>query len=197
MNSTNNNIHDTLSYLKTLGPIPLVEEERIISLFKPLNIEKNEYFIRAGEAPVNVAFVTNGLFRYFYVDSEGREYTKYFAMRNDLLISYTSALLGEESRFYIQALDDSSVFISTFKAFYEMIEGHPCWDRIARKLIEIQYVKKEQREYQFLFEDAETRYTLFLEEYPGLIEKVKHYHIASYLGISPVSLSRVRKNLIS
>lgn len=185
-----------ISFFSGISNIPSTELSKLTDIFKPTQIKKNEYFIIAGEVPDRVGFNISGLFRYFYIDKNGKEYTKYFEMENDLLISYSASLLKENSRFYIEALEDSEILVSQYKMFSDLINTNPCWEKVARKLIEFQYIKKEKREYQFLFDDAETRYDQFLKDYPGLIDLVKHYHIASYLGISPVSLSRIRKKII-
>ncbi len=164
----------------------------INDLFSKSTLKKNEYFLGAGEKPDKFGIIISGLFRYFYIDKSGKEYTKYFARENNFLISYSSMILGEASRFYIESLGNSEIIIASFSQFNKQTENSLIWNKIIRKLIEQQYFEKEKREYQFLFDDAKTRYKSFLLEYPGLIDKVKHYYIASYLGISPVTLSRIR-----
>jgi CRP-like cAMP-binding protein len=193
--SADETIKTITSYFNSISNISSSELSVIDRVFKLSTVKKNKFFIKAGENPDKFGIIISGLFRYFYIDNNGKEYTKYFALKNDLLISYSAILLGEVSRFYIEALENSEIFISSFKTFNELTENNLSWNKIARKLIEQQYIKKEIREYRFLFDDAETRYLHFLEEYPDLIERVKHYHIASYLGITPVTLSRIRKKL--
>ncbi|MBT3256312.1 MAG: Crp/Fnr family transcriptional regulator [Desulfobacterales bacterium] len=195
MISADETIKTITSYFNSISNISSSELSVIDRVFKLSTVKKNKFFIKAGENPDKFGIIISGLFRYFYIDNNGKEYTKYFALKNDLLISYSAILLGEVSRFYIEALENSEIFISSFKTFNELTENNLSWNKIARKLIEQQYIKKEIREYRFLFDDAETRYLHFLEEYPDLIERVKHYHIASYLGITPVTLSRIRKKL--
>ena len=183
------------SFFQGISDIPSSDLSVIDNIFESSTVKKNESFLKAGENPDMFGIIISGLFRYFYIDNNGKEYTKYFALENDLVISYSAILLGEKSKFYIEALENSEVLISSFKTFYKLTENNLSWNKIARKLIEQQYIKKEKREYQFLFDDAETRYKLFLKDYPGLINRIKHFHIASYLGISPVSLSRIRKKI--
>jgi len=184
-----------VSYFHGISDISSSELSVIDEIFKLSIFKKNEFFIRAGENPDRFGIIISGLFRYFYIDNKGKEYTKYFAIENDLLISYSAILSGEVSKFYIESLETSEILISSYKKFNELTQNSLSWNKIARKLIEQQYIKKEIREYRFLFNDAETRYLHFLEDYPGLIDRVKHYHIASYLGITPVALSRIRKKI--
>jgi len=188
-------IRKILSYFQRISSVPSSDFSMIGNIFNSSTVKKNEYFVKEGDNPDMVGMVISGLFRYFYIDINGKEYTKYFALENDLLISYSAILLGEKSKFYIQALENSEILIGSFKPFYELIENNLSWNKVLRKLIEQQYIKKEKREYQFLFDDAETRYHQFMKDYPGLIDRVKHFQIASFLGISPVSLSRIRKKL--
>lgn len=183
------------SFFKEIADVPSSELSKIKKIFHPKILKKNSYFIKAGEIPDKVGFNISGLFRYSYIDKDGKEYTKHFCLENNLIISYSASLLQEESKFYIEALEDSEILTANYKEFLKILESHPCWDRIARKLIEKIYIIKEKREYQLLMEDAETRYKQFLKDYPGLVGRVKHYHIASYLGISPVSLSRIRNKV--
>ena len=193
--SAEEKIKKITSYFQSISNISLSDLSVIDKIFYSFTVKKNEFFIKAGENPDKFGLIISGIFRYFYIDNDGKEYTKYFALEDDLLISYSAILLGEVSRFYIEALENSEILISSFKTFNELTENNLSWNKIARKLTEQQYIKKEIREYQFLFDDAETRYLQFLKEYPDLIERVKHYHIASYLGITPVALSRIRKKL--
>lgn len=193
--SAEEKIKKITSYFQSISNISLSDLSVIDKIFYSFTVKKNEFFIKAGENPDKFGLIISGIFRYFYIDNDGKEYTKYFALEDDLLISYSAILLGEVSRFYIEALENSEILISSFKTFNELTENNLSWNKIARKLTEQQYIKKEIREYQFLFDDAETRYLQFLKEYPDLIERVKQYHIASYLGITPVALSRIRKKL--
>jgi len=188
-------IKKLISYFQSISDISSPDLSKIMENFTSRQVKKNELFLKAGDDPDMFGFNISGLFRYYYIDYAGKEYTKYFALENDLLISYSAILLGEQSKFHIEALENSEIIISSFKKFNTLTKSSLSWNRIARKLIEKQYINKENREYQFLFDDAETRYKRFLKDYPGLIDRVKHFHIASYLGISPVSLSRIRKKL--
>ncbi len=195
MISTEEKTNKIVSYFNGISDISSSELSVIDEIFKLSIIKKNEFFIRAGENPDRFGIIISGLFRYFYIDNKGTEYTKYFAIENDLLISYSAILSGEVSKFYIESLENSEILISSYKKFNALTQNSLSWNKIARKLIEQQYIKKEIREYRFLFNDAKTRYLHFLEDYPGLIDRVKHYHIASYLGITPVALSRIRKKI--
>ena len=78
-----------------------------------------------------------------------------------------------------------------FKEIQKLYQRHPCWNELGRKIAENFFIVKEQREYEFLLLDAKARYLNFIHDYADLTERIPQYHIAAYLGITPVSLSRV------
>lgn len=88
----------------------------------------------------------------------------------------------------------SEILEFDYRRWMQIRENHPCWDRFLIKLLEKGYSTKEKRERELLHLDADERYAIFLEEYPTLESRVKQHMIASYLGITPESLSRIRKN---
>jgi CRP-like cAMP-binding protein len=97
------------------------------------------------------------------------------------------------TRFSIQALEECHLLICDLHNVINMFDRHGCWERLGGILAEQLYIKKEAREAEFLLDDAETRYHNFQKVYPGLEGRLTQYHVASYLGISPVALSRIRR----
>jgi CRP-like cAMP-binding protein len=161
-------------------------------IFRPFCLSKGQYFIQAGEVPTTFGFLISGLCRLYYLDPSGTEWTKAFCLANSVVAAYSALLRGEPSRLFIQALEDSSLLVADYAVYQTLTMEHPCWQILNGKLAESLFIKKEQRESELLLDDAPTRYEKFLTEYPGLEARVKQYHIASYLGITPVSLSRIR-----
>ena len=175
--------------------IPKKELTKAKDVFSFREIKKGDFFIKAGEIPGCIAFNVSGLFRYYYINSNGVEFTKHFCLKNNFIASYSSILLSEESKFFIEAMEDSKILVADFKLWEKLLDSHFCWQVLARKIIENVYIMMEKRESRLLLEDAKTRYIKFLKEYPMLKDRVKQYHIASYLGINPVTLSRIRSKL--
>jgi len=157
-----------------------------------MHLKKGDIFIKAGEIPEVVGFICEGLMRVFYIDENGRDFTKLFNLQFDFISSFASFIERCESYLNIEALEDTTVCVVSYDAFRMFIERHPCWLKIYTKSLEKFYVIKERREGQLLWDDAKTRYSQFLKDFPGIEKRVRQYHIASYLGISPVSLSRIR-----
>jgi CRP-like cAMP-binding protein len=99
------------------------------------------------------------------------------------------------SYFNIEALEDSSVVVIDFNQWRELMKQHICWSSFLISVLQKAFEKKEGRERELLLFDAETRYTLFQQQHPGLANRVRQHMIASYLGITNVALSRVRKKM--
>ena len=167
------------------------------NLFQPHALKTGEYFIRAGERSESLGFVNAGLLRFFYQTPAGTEFNKSFAQENGFIASYSAYLTSTESRFSIQALEDSYLLVADLETVADKFNGHEHWQALGRILAEQLYIKKEQREAEFLLDDAETRYRTFQAQFPGLEDRLPQYHVASYLGITPVALSRIRKQLKS
>ena len=104
-------------------------------------------------------------------------------------------LLRQPSRLFIQALEDAKLLIADYSAYRLISESHASLQQLNCKIAELLFIKKEKRESTLLLDDAKTRYLSFLEEYPGLEVRLKQHHIASYLGMTPVTLSRIRTQL--
>ena len=175
--------------------IPQEERNKLLKRIDSITIKKDEYFLRAGEIPQRIGFNLSGLMRLFYIDINGTEFIKHFCMENTLAISYSAFLLREESKLHIQAIEDTKLLTINYQAYREILDGHVCWQIVSRKLAEMLYILKEKREYELLLNSAQERYLHFLEDYSDIEERLNNYHIASYLGITPESLSRIRTNL--
>ena len=157
-------------------------------------LAKGDFFLRAGEVPGRIGYVAEGLLRLFCLSIDGKEYTKHFTAEGTLAISYSAFLLAQPSGFSIQAMEESRLLVLGRPAYFELISGHPCWRDAARKLSNMLFIAQEKRGLELLSCDAEERYRRFLADYPGLEGRINQYYIASYLGISPESLSRIRRN---
>lgn len=171
------------------------EQLRIyISVSKLLKVNKGEYFVKTDEKQDKMAFILSGIFRVFCITVSGREKTLVFRDENHFLSGYSPYLTNEKSWYAIQAIEDSLLIYNTFDN-YDKYLGHPCWNDLTLKYIQKLFMEKEQREREFLTEDATERYIKLTQQEPKFESRIPQYYIASYLGISPVSLSRIRKQL--
>lgn len=175
--------------------IPQSEWEYVAPLLAEHRFQKNEYLVSAGEVAANFYFIIEGLVRFFYATEDGKEFNKFFAMENRFAGSFHSLVLGQPCGYFIQALEDTNTLVLPNKQLYELYDRHPCWERMGRKNAEFLVIIKEAREKELLLDSLETRYRRFLVEYPGLVDRVPQYHIASYLGVTGVALSRIRRKI--
>ena len=175
--------------------VPQNKIDAFLSIGELKSIETSEFFIRAGEVPKRIAYINSGLFRYVYTNDIGDEFTKGIIMENFFLSSYSAMIMDKPSYFSIEALEDSQVFEIVWKDFMQLAEKDIFWVKFLLKLVEKGYMVKEKRERDLLLLDAETRYKNFLEEFPGMDQRIKQGIIASYLGIKPETLSRIRRKI--
>lgn len=184
---------DLLFFIKNVIDLPLSEEKKLLDVSRISTIKKGEFYIQAGQVPKKFAFVSKGLFRYVYVGDNGTEYTKNFIPEKNFLLAYSSMVLQEPSKMFIEALEDSTVYDIDYSEWLSLKNGNPCWNIFLIKLLEKAFMTKENRERELLLSNAEQRYEIFKIEFPNLDSRIRQHLIASYLGISPVSLSRIRK----
>lgn len=170
--------------------------DELISIGKEKTIESSTYFIREGEIPTKIAFVISGLFRYVYIKDNGEEFTKGILTENNFLSSYSAMILKHPSHFFIEALETSKVLEINWLTYMSLVEKDIFWVRFLLKLVEKGYMIKEKRERDLLLLYAETRYKNFLTEFPGMEQRIKQGIVASYLGIQPETLSRIRKRML-
>lgn len=181
--------------LRSLVELPEDEAIKVRHLFQTHHLNRGEFFVRAGEVPSTIGVVVSGILRLYYVDADGNDFTKSFCAENSFVAAYSALLLGQPSRLFIQALEDTRLLIADYSAYQAVAASHPCWHTLNCKIAEMLFIKKEKRESALLLDDATTRYLSFQAEYPGLESRLKQHHIASYLGITPVTLSRIRGQL--
>ncbi len=185
-------------FIDSLKALRYIPEEQILAILKSVILKKlkaGQNYILEGEIPNEFAFNSSGLLRYYYIDNEGNEFTKGFFSERNYICSYSAMIQNRGSYFTIEALEYSELVCIRFSDFKSLLKSHPCWNTFLISLLEKGYCTKEMREREFLLFDAETRYQSFLNSFPGLEKRVKQHHIASYLGITNVALSRIRRKM--
>lgn len=156
------------------------------------NYKKNEFFLKPGTIPVYSAYVAKGAFREYYTDNNGREFNKAFCFKGDFTGSYYDLNMGNPSIVSIEALDDSTLVLMDHKKYQKLVQTDTFWIKLSYAIAHNLLMKKLEKEFQLLTLSAAERYVLLQTQYPELEQLVPAYHIASYLGITPISLSRIR-----
>lgn len=183
--------------LKDKTGIPDERLDELLSIGRQRKVTNGTYFLEAGTVPGKFGFVVQGLFRYVYITDKGIEFTKGIISENNFISSYSAMISNTPSYFFIEALEDSEILEISFSKWQELQNSHPFWDKFLIRLVEMGFAIKEKRERDLLLLDAETRYKNFLNEFPGMDKRIKQQIIASYLGVQPESLSRIKQKLSS
>lgn len=164
---------------------------------KTRKVKKNNFVLTQGEVCTDIFFLSSGLFRMYYVDFYGNEINCRFTFSGSFFVDFQSLLTGQPSRYYWQAMEDSSVFILDSEAVQRVYRKCHNWEFFGRKVAESVYLQVSERIEMLEFLSPEERYLRLLNKTPELFSKISLRHISSYLGIKPESLSRLRKRLIS
>ncbi|RZJ64971.1 MAG: Crp/Fnr family transcriptional regulator [Flavobacterium sp.] len=171
------------------------EKELLPSFFSARHLKKRHYLLREGDSCQYMAFVSKGLLRTYNIDDKGNEHMSIFGLEGWWLSDFNSFLTGEPSVFNIDAIEDSDLLLIS-RADYEAITlAVPVMDRYFRILYQNSLVTKERRLMSSITHSAEEKYLQLIQHDPKLSERIPQNMIASYLGIAPETLSRIRKNL--
>ena len=182
------------SIIRSVINISNQELNSILSIANVREFDEGQCFIRIGEVPNKIAFLVRGLFRYYYIDTKGNEFTKGFITEGSIISSYSAMIQNDRSHFAIEALEDSIVLVMEYRKFKAQFKDKANWYKLMLHFVERGFCIKEKREREFLLLTATQRYESFLTTYPDLADRIQQHLIASYIGVTPVSLSRIKKN---
>ncbi|MBN3518950.1 Crp/Fnr family transcriptional regulator [Algoriphagus lutimaris] len=186
-------IQSLFTYFKTIHSISPEAERALYGISFEIETSKNKHLHEIGQTCKTYYFVSEGLARIFYL-KDGTDVTEYFAHQNDMIIRAESLFTGRPSKKAIQALENT-VFIGIPASKLEgLFDTYPDLERLFRKILEASFVAYVNRMESLQFHTAEERYNQLVKDYPRLLENVSLKHIASYLGITQVSLSRIRSS---
>lgn len=167
----------------------------LLKQFSERKLKAKQAIVAAGEKWNEVIYIQKGLVRIFYRDPEGREFNKSFYVENQLLCPLLSIVRHQMCTFNISTVEDCTLYLCPFDRFKKHLIEIDYWETFALPYIEGIAEQKYYREYDFLMLSATERLLKFFQNYPMLNDRIPEYHLASYLGITNVSLSRIRKTL--
>ncbi|MGZ8540143.1 MAG: Crp/Fnr family transcriptional regulator [Chitinophagaceae bacterium] len=166
--------------------VPHLEEKKL---------RKTQFFIQEGKKEKNISFVLEGNLRQFYT-KDGEEKTTYFYFENHLMSSYISCITGQPSQLSIEGLTDCRLLVFTYDTLQTLYKQSHTWERFGRLLAEYLSIGLEERMAGLLMLSPEERYQQLLESNKQkILERIPQHYIANYLGITPVSLSRIRNRI--
>jgi CRP-like cAMP-binding protein len=188
-----------LLYEKISEKITITNEEfeYCKTLFIPKKLRKRQYLLQEGDVCKYTAFVDKGLLRSYTVDDKGDEHILQFAMEGWWTSDLSSFLTEEPSLFNIEALEESQLLLITKPSWELLLQKIPAFERFFRILIQNNLIATQKRLIGSLSETAEEKYNKLVNTYPDCIQRVPQHMIASYLGITRETLSRLRKQIAS
>lgn len=184
-----------LDYFEKMIPLNQHEKDLVYSKFQPHLFLKKQFSLQHGEICDHFDFVVKGSLRLFKVDQKGVYHILQFATENYWMLDLSSFHKRIPSKLNIEALEDTTVLRITHSDLLDLYVKAPKFDRIFRVLLENHFMQQQERIAQLFSSTAEERYELFLQTYPHLINRIPQIQIASYLGITPEFLSRIRGRL--
>lgn len=168
----------------------LAYQHFIFKSYKP----KENIFI-SGDIVLDVHFMIDGIGRYFYLDSEGNERNKSLVRKGGAFSSVSSLVEGSPSPFFTQAITTCTIASIAYERLVELSKINYNWSEFLRKTFEYLVLKKEKREAGFLLLNAKERYEQFLSEFGDESGLIPLRHVAMYIGVTDVSLSRIRREM--
>ena len=178
--------------------VPLTDEEFLscTSLMVPKRVRKGSYLAQEGEVAKYLSFVTKGCLRAYGIDKKGEEHIVQFALEGWWISDLYSFLTGKPGEYFIDALEDSDVLLIDANAYEKLCTTVSKFERYFRILLQNNYIATHKRVLASIGLSAEERYLQMLEDYPTIVRRVAQRHIASYLGITPEALSRIRHRMV-
>ena len=168
---------------------------RLVGLFEVRTAREQEHLLLPGDRIYELFFVCEGLLRFYYLADNGTESNKAFIAEDQFAGPLAASALDLPVIYGVQTLEPTTLLAARYADFVTLFEEHPVFDRLGRKLMEWMVVQKELRERVALHQTARERYLAFVQQYPQFAQRVPQYHIASYLGMTAESLSRLRRKL--
>lgn len=179
---------------EALTPIPDEEWARFWPHVRERRFTPGEHLVREGRVATHLYFIVDGLVR-LYLTTDGEERTRGFDFQGRFTGAYHSVLNGRPALDSIQALEPTCTLCFPGDLLMQLYEGHRCWDRVGRRLHELQSLRVADKEMRFRRYKAEEHYQLLIERRSPLIARVPLRYLASYLGITPETLSRIRARM--
>lgn len=184
------------NHIKTYIPVSNIEFEAIYQLMRREVYKKRESLVRSGSVCEHFYFVLSGSLRTFTTDERGHEHIFHLAFEDWWASDLFSFITGDTAFFSIEALEDTEVLAIHRDDYEVLLSQYPKFERFFRLLMQNAYVASQKRTMDIMSLSAEKRYVQLTQRYPQLEMRVAQHHIASFLGITPEALSRIKRGLI-
>ncbi|MFN0048840.1 MAG: Crp/Fnr family transcriptional regulator [Cytophagales bacterium] len=179
-------------YLNHITPISDKTWSALKDHFVRKELKKFEYFSKVDVIATKIAYLHQGVVRSFYSNAEAQEFNKNFFVAPAFIGAYSSLITNSANKLAQQALTDCIIWEIDYDVIKRSFDSCQDLERLARIMAEYYFVEKENREVNLLMLEAKDYYKIFKSQYPTLEQLIPQYHIASFLGITPTQLSRIR-----
>ncbi len=180
-------------YIQSYFGVPQNTIDQITPYFKPRHYNKGDYFLKEGRYADQMGFVQSGIVREYLSDEQGREVTKWIASPGYFVVDIASFLFHQPARWNLQALTDCDLLVINRDDYVQIGRHVPKWQELEKLFIARCFTILEQRIVMHLSLTSEERYNIFFEQNPALFNQVPLQYLASMLGMTPETFSRIRK----
>jgi CRP-like cAMP-binding protein len=187
--------HKLVLFIEQVIPIPRQKVNEITAHFQEMQIKKNEFFIKQGRVCNNYLFLENGFIRSYTIDLDGNEVTTEFYSSGQIVFEVGSFFQKTSSKESFQALEDSNGWYIDFDQLQMLFHSIPEFREFGRMILVKGFISFKQRTLSLINESAEQRYETLIKGRPEIFQRASLKYIASYLGITDSSLSRIRREL--
>lgn len=181
--------------IRELVELPDSEWEAARVHLRTRSFQAGHLLISAGEPVQAFFYVLRGLVRLFFITEDGKEFNKAFRQEGDFVGVFSQDEETGGAPFAAEVLEPTDTIVLPLDVLEEFNRRHPAWQQLGRLQAERVATEKAKREASFMLDSARTRYERFLDSHPDLVKRLPQYHIASYLGITDVALSRIRRKM--
>jgi len=184
-----------VEHLSKILPLDAKETAKVEELFVPKRIKRRQLIHHEGDVCKHASFVVQGCLKMYMVDVEAKEHNLQLAVEDNWIGDLGSFHSGEPSKLYVEAIERSTILQITRENLYRLYDEFPKFNKIFRIMKEHHIVEYQQRILQNISSTGEERYLDFVNHHPDLFNRISNVQIASYLGVTPVFLSMIRKKL--
>jgi len=188
----NEDTEQLFQVLSMIAPLGLSLRDDLSRILKTETHPKKQVLLKTGQTARRIYFIKSGFARAFYADPEGKEHTLWFMGLGDVMISVYSFFTQQPAFEHIELLEDSVLQSITYQELQDLYTDHPVFNYHGRKLTEAYYIKAEERLIMLHCKKPQDRLKLLLKTHPDIFQQAGRSQVASYLGIEPETLSRLR-----
>ncbi|WP_166923537.1 Crp/Fnr family transcriptional regulator [Flavobacterium poyangense] len=181
---------------QSLQILPLQELDKLDGLIVKRKLKKGDFLIRENQIAKEIVLIKSGALRSFYMNNEGEEITNCITFENEFMTAFTSLITQKPTEENIQALFDTELEVISHEQIAHLYENSIHWQKVGRVIAEMQYINLEQRILSFQKLSGKERYETLFENHPHYIKLIPLHYLASFLGVTPRHLSRIRKAVL-